>query len=147
MHMKLLKKTAASGRERRLDQRKPTVQQAVIWGDHNQSRQCCITSVSLTGLFLELSDAHLTNGTDVQVFFYSDMDGAQKLCSEWVRVVGERNNGVAVTFIRFDNEHQCNIQLMLHKALTGPATPLQPQPGSNANNRLNFESSARQAVH
>ena len=147
MHMKLLKKTAASGRERRLDQRKPTAQQAVIWGDHNQSRQCCITSVSLTGLFLELSDAHLINGTDVQVFFYSDMDGAQKLCSEWVRVVGERNNGVAVAFIRFDNEHQCNMQLMLHQTLVGSATPPQPQPSLDANNHLNLGSLARQAVH
>jgi hypothetical protein len=108
--------------ERRLDQRKPSQLQAAVCWDINHSRQCRITSVSLTGLFLELQESRITIGDELQLFFYSQIDGSRKLCCEWVRVEGQRDNGVAVSFARFDNQHQCNIQLMLQEAMVHPAS-------------------------
>lgn len=109
-------------RERRLDQRKPSKLQAAVYWDTNHSRQCRITSVSLTGLFLELQESRISIGDILQLFFYSHIDGSRKLCCEWVRVEGRRDKGVAVSFARFDNQHQCNIQLMLHQAMVPPAS-------------------------
>ncbi|MGD8938029.1 MAG: PilZ domain-containing protein [Gammaproteobacteria bacterium] len=105
-----------SVRERRLDQRKPSTIQAAMCWEHDHTRQCRITSLSLTGLFLELKDTNVQVGTLLQLFFYCTMDHSKKLCSEWVHVVGQRENGVAVSFARFDNQHQSNIQLMLQQA-------------------------------
>jgi hypothetical protein len=109
-------------RERRLDQRKPSQLQAAVCWNPQHSQQCRITSMSLTGLFLELQESRITIGEVLQLFFYSDIDGSRKLCCEWVRVEGQRNNGVAVSFARFDNQHQCNIQLMLQEAMVHPAS-------------------------
>ena len=124
------KHPALAARERRLDQRKPSELQAAICWEQDQSLQCRITSISLTGLFLELQEAQLASGAIMQLFFYGTMDGSQKLCSEWVRVEGTRHNGVAVSFTRFDNQHQCNMQLMLHQAMVPPA-PLTKKTGAS----------------
>jgi len=113
---------AAAVRERRLDQRKPSTIQAAICWERDRTRQCRITSLSLTGMFLELPDANLHIGTVLELFFYCSMDDARKLCNEWVTVVGKRENGVAVSFARFDNQHQSNIQLMLQQGVNHPAS-------------------------
>ncbi len=106
-----------SVRERRLDQRKSSTLQAAMCWEHDHSCQCRITSLSLTGMLLEFRDTNIQIGTMLQLFFYCTMDDAKKLCSEWVRVVGKRENGVAVSFARFDNQHQSNIQLILQQAV------------------------------
>ena len=108
-------------RERRLDHRKPSVLHAAICWEKNNSQRCLVTSVSLTGLFLELQECHPSSGAIMQLLFYCTIDGSRKLCSEWVRVEGHRDNGVAVSFTRFDNQHQCNMQLMLEQAVVHPA--------------------------
>lgn len=100
--------------ERRLDTRKSsTIPAAICWGDDN-SKYCTISHVSLTGMLLDVNSTGFSADTVARIFFYSDIDGARKRCCEWVRVVGVRNNGVAVCFTHFDNEHQSNIQMMLH---------------------------------
>ncbi|WP_455211842.1 PilZ domain-containing protein [Kaarinaea lacus] len=107
----------ATVRERRLDQRKPSTIQAAMCWEHDHTRQCRITSLSLTGMFLESPDTDVNIGTILQLFFYCTMDDSKKLCNEWVRVVGKRDTGVAVSFAQFDNQHQSNIQLMLQQAV------------------------------
>jgi hypothetical protein len=98
--------------------------------EHDHTRQCRITSLSLTGMFLELKEANLEIGTELQLFFYCAMDDSEKLCCEWVSVVGQRENGVAVSFARFDNQHQNNIQLMLQQAVPHPYS-FSPANGEN----------------
>lgn len=106
------------GGDRRLDQRKPSTIQAAMCWEHNDTRQCLISSLSLTGMLLELKDTNLQIGTMLQLYFYCTIDDSRKLCSEWVEVVGQRKNGIAVSFARFDNQHQSNIQLMLQQAVS-----------------------------
>ncbi|KPJ95140.1 MAG: hypothetical protein AMJ53_03470 [Gammaproteobacteria bacterium SG8_11] len=109
--------------ERRLDTRKPSTIQAAMCWEQSNTRQCRITSISLTGMFLELNAAKLKIGTLLELFFYCRMDDSKKLCSEWVRVVGQRQNGIAVSFARFDNLHQSNMQLMLQQAFSDTRSP------------------------
>ena len=118
------KHQSPQAQERRLDQRKPSTISAAMYWEHNNTRQCRITSVSLTGMFLEMKEPDVNSGTMLQLYFHCFMDNATKRCCEWVRVVGARKNGVAVRFARFDNQHQSNIRLMLHQALSAlPASP------------------------
>lgn len=103
-----------STHERRLDTRiSSTIPAAICWSDDN-SKHCTISHVSLTGMLLDVHNVDLPADTEAKIYFYCDIDGARKRCCEWVRIVGIRNNGVAVCFTHFDNEHQSNIQMMLH---------------------------------
>ena len=106
---------AHSIRERRLDQRKPATINAAICSEHDNGKRCIISSLSLTGMLLQLNEVNLPVGAALQVYFYCNVDGADKCCNELVSVVGVRNDGVAVRFERFDNEHQSNMQMMLHQ--------------------------------
>lgn len=108
----------ATGSERRLDRRKSSTIQAAMRWEHDIIRQCRITSLSLSGMLLELKDIDIQIGAPLEIFFYSCIDDSKKLCSERVQVVGKREKGIAVSFARFDNQHQSNIQLMLQQ--TGP---------------------------
>ena len=106
-------------RERRLDIRKPTSINAAVCSEYFGTKPCVISELSLTGMFLVLSEqSNFTPGTELQLLFYCNMDNCEKLCFEWVRVAGMRKNGVAVSFDHFDNQHQNNIQQMLHQSIS-----------------------------
>ena len=133
----------AAVRERRLDQRKPSTIQAAICWERDRTRQCRITSLSLTGMFLELPEADVNIGTLLELFFYCTMDDSKKLCNEWVTVVGQRENGVAVSFARFDNQHQNNIQLMLQQGVNHSTSIA---PASNQPDTLHHAEKVRQSA-
>jgi hypothetical protein len=120
------RQTSGKFRERRLDIRKPTTINAVICYEKSAAVPCVISSLSLTGMLLELTEkVHFELGTLLQLVFYSTIDHCRKVCCEWVSVAGMRENGVAVRFAHFDHEHQTNIQQMLHQAMThSPPLPL-----------------------
>lgn len=125
-------------RERRLDIRKPATINAVVCGEQSSAQPCIISMLSLSGMFLKLEqETNYDPGTLLQVVFYSTMDSCRKLCCEWVRVAGVRKNGVAVVFAHFDNQHQTNIQLMLHQAIAH-TTSIPLTLGDNDANRHGF---------
>ena len=112
-------------RERRLDIRKPTYISALVCSEQSGATPCVISSLSLTGMFLELEEeVDFETGALLQLVFYSTMDSISKRCGEWVHVAGMRKNGVAVSYAHFDNEHQTNILFMLHQATIYSVAPL-----------------------
>ena len=113
-------------RERRLDKRKSLTINAVVCSEQDSAQPCIISTLSLSGMFLVLEpETRFADGTLLQLVFYSTRDNCRKVCCEWVRVVGMRESGVAVTFAHFDNQHQTNIQQMLHQvSVHTPSIPL-----------------------
>ncbi|WP_455203343.1 PilZ domain-containing protein [Kaarinaea lacus] len=105
---------SATAKERRWDIRKPSeIDAAVCWGPSSYKR-CSITSLSLTGMFLKLPNADIPAGSELDIMFLHDGRGGNKRCVETARVVRTTENGVAVCFNHFNNQHQTNIQIMLH---------------------------------
>jgi hypothetical protein len=102
--------------ERRRDSRKSTVIPAMLGRHMGDARSCTITDLNLTGIFVQMPDPSFPVGSELQILFRFDFHGNIRQCSEPVRVVRTTHDGLAVTFSHYDNQHQCNIQMMLHRA-------------------------------
>lgn len=88
---------------------------AMLTVDGEHTIRISITNLNLNGMFLQIPNEQLPVGVELQVFFYTDYYGNTKRCSEWVRVVSCDSSGVAVEFSRYDNQHQCNIQVLFQQ--------------------------------
>lgn len=105
---------SATAKERRWDIRKTSeIDAAVCWGEDAYKR-CIITSLSLTGMFLKLPQADIAEGSELELMFLNNNSSGHRRCVETVRVVRTTQKGVAVCFSHFNNQHQTNIQTMLH---------------------------------
>ena len=105
---------SATATERRWDIRKTSeIDAAVCWGEDAYKR-CIITSLSLTGMFLKLTHADIAEGSELELMFLNNNSSGHRRCIETVRVVRTTQNGVAVCFSQFNNQHQTNIQTILH---------------------------------
>jgi hypothetical protein len=103
------------GGDRRRDIRKKSSMPATVQvlGERKRIR-CTVTDINLTGMFLEIPHCDWPVGQQLQVLFQFEVDGNSRFCGDTVRVVRQSEWGVGVKYERYDNQHQCTLQMMLH---------------------------------
>jgi hypothetical protein len=115
-HITSKTRPAAGFKERRWAQRTPSEIEVGIKLANGTWQPCNVTSLSLSGMFLNFPAIDLLPDDILVLKFTLDIDGLLKNYFEKVTVKHVNDDGIAVAFENFSNSHFVILQKLLHIA-------------------------------